>query len=114
MVQGPRRCALVLDAASRASASWSIPLVILVRPLQILYSIRSERQLKEQMDYNLLFLWFVGLGIDDAVWIPTVFTKKRDRLLTRDMCRKIMAAILPIERWRRCYLTSISRSMARW
>ncbi|MHC9237557.1 IS5 family transposase [Pseudooceanicola sp. 502str34] len=62
--------------------------------LQILYSIRSERQLVEQMDYNLLFWWFVGLGIDDAVWVPTVFTKNRDRLLTTDMSRKIMAAIL--------------------
>ena len=62
--------------------------------LQILYSIRSERQLMEQMDYNLLFRWFVGLGIDDAVWVPTVFTKNRDRLLTTDMSRKIMAAIL--------------------
>lgn len=62
--------------------------------LQILYSIRSERQLMEQMDYNLLFRWFVGLGIDDAVWVPTVFTKNRDRLLTTDMSRKIMTAIL--------------------
>lgn len=62
--------------------------------LQILYSIRSERQLMEQMDYNLLFRWFVGLGIDDAVWVPTVFTKNRDRVLTTDMSRKIMAAIL--------------------
>ncbi|WP_417524929.1 IS5 family transposase [Marinovum sp.] len=62
--------------------------------LQILYSIRSERQLMEQMDYNLLFRWFVGLGIDDAVWVPTVFTKNRDRLLSTDMSRKIMAAIL--------------------
>lgn len=62
--------------------------------LQILYSIRSERQLMEQMDYNLLFRWFVGLGIDDGVWVPTVFTKNRDRLLTTDMSRKIMAAIL--------------------
>ncbi len=48
----------------------------------------------EQMDYNLLFRWFVGLGIDDAVWVPTVFTKNRDRLLTTDISRKIMAAIL--------------------
>ena len=62
--------------------------------LQILYSIRSERQLMEQMDYNLLLRWFVGLGIDDAVWVPTVFTKNRDRLLTTEMSRKIMAAIL--------------------
>jgi len=62
--------------------------------LQILFSIRSERQLMEQMDYNLLFRWFVGLGIDDLVWVPTVFSKNRDRLLTTDMSRKVMAAIL--------------------
>ncbi len=62
--------------------------------LQILFSIRSERQLMEQMDYNLLFRWFIGLGIDDPVWVPTVFTKNRDRLLTTDMSRKVMAAIL--------------------
>lgn len=66
--------------------------------LQILFSIRSERQLMEQMDYNLLFRWFVGLGIDDPVWVPTVFTKNRDRLLNTDMSRKIMAAILEHER----------------
>ena len=47
--------------------------------LQLLFSVRSERQLMEQMDYNLLFRWFVGLGIDDPVWVPTVFTKNRDR-----------------------------------
>ena len=46
------------------------------------------------MQYNLLFRWFVGLGIDDAVWVPTVFTKNRDRLLTTEMSRKVMAAIL--------------------
>ena len=62
--------------------------------LQMLFSIRSERQLMEQMDYNLLFRWFVGLGIDDPVWVPTVFTKNRDRLLTTDMSRKVMASIL--------------------
>lgn len=62
--------------------------------LQILFSVRSERQLMEQMDYNLLFRWFVGLGIDDPVWVPTVFSKNRDRLLTTDMSRKVMAAIL--------------------
>ena len=48
----------------------------------------------EQMDYNLLFRWFVGLGVDDPVWVPTVFTKNRDRLLTTDMSRKVMSAIL--------------------
>jgi hypothetical protein len=46
--------------------------------IQILFSIRSERQLMEQMQYNLLFRWFVGLGVDDPVWVPTVFTKNRD------------------------------------
>ena len=62
--------------------------------IQILFSVRSERQLMEQMQYNLLFRWFVGLGIDDAVWVPTVFSKNRDRLLTTEMSRKVMAAIL--------------------
>ena len=62
--------------------------------IQILFSVRSERQLMEQMQYNLLFRWFVGLGIDDPVWVPTVFTKNRDRLLTTDMSRKVLAAIL--------------------
>ena len=46
------------------------------------------------MQYNLQFRWFVGLGIDDPVWVPTVFTKNRDRLLTTDMSRKFLAAIL--------------------
>ena len=74
----------------------SIPPERLIRAslLQILFSIRSERQLMEQMDYNLMFRWFVGLGIDDPVWVPTEFTKNRDRLLTTEMSRKVMAAIL--------------------
>lgn len=62
--------------------------------IQILFSIRSERQLMEQMQYNLLFRWFVGLGIDDPVCVPTVFSKNRERLLTTEMSRKVMAAIL--------------------
>jgi transposase len=62
--------------------------------IQILFSVRSERQLMEQMQYNLLFRWFVGLGIDDPVWVPTVFSKNRDRLLTTDIARKFLAAIL--------------------
>ena len=49
--------------------------------LQILYSIRSERQLMEQMDYNLMFRWFVGLSPDDPIWHPTTLTKTRERLL---------------------------------
>ena len=62
--------------------------------IQILFSVRSERQLMEQMQYNLLFRWFVGLGVDDPVWVPTVFTKNRDRLLTTEMSRKFLAALL--------------------
>lgn len=74
----------------------SIPPERLIRAslLQILFSVRSERQLMEQVQYNLLFRWFVDLGIHDPVWVPTVFTKNRDRLLTADMSRKVMAAIL--------------------
>ena len=74
----------------------SIPPERLIRAslLQILFSVRSERQLMEQMDYNLMFRWFVGLGIDDPVWVPTVFTKNRDRLLSTEISRKVMAAIL--------------------
>ena len=66
--------------------------------IQILFSIRSERQLMEQMQYNLLFRWFVGLGLDDAVWVPTVFTKNRDRLLNTTIARKFLAAILAHDR----------------
>jgi transposase len=66
--------------------------------VQILFSIRSERQLMEQLQYNLLFRWFVGLSIDEPVWVPTVFTKNRDRLLTTEMSRKLMAAILAHEK----------------
>ena len=64
----------------------SIPPERLMRALllQVLYSIRSERQLMEQLEYNLLYRWFVGLGIDDPVWVATVFTKNRDRLLEGD------------------------------
>lgn len=53
--------------------------------LQVLYSIRSERQLMEQIQYNLLFRWFIGLSMDDAVWVPTVFTKNRERLIEHDV-----------------------------
>src|ERR1700749_1898910 len=53
--------------------------------LQALYSVRSERMLMEQLDYNLLFRWFIGLNMDDAVWDVTVFTKNRDRLLKADV-----------------------------
>jgi len=62
--------------------------------LQALYTIRSERQLIEQIEYNLLFRWFVGLGMDDAVWAPTTFTKNRDRLLDGDIAAAFFDAVL--------------------
>jgi transposase len=74
----------------------SIPPEKLLRALllQAFYSVRSERQLMEQMEYNLLFRWFVGLGIDDPVWDVTVFTKNRDRLLDGDVAAKFFQAVL--------------------
>ena len=52
--------------------------------LQMFFSVRSERQLMEQTQYNLLFRWFIGLAMDDAVWVPSVFTKNRERLIKHD------------------------------
>ena len=62
--------------------------------LMILYSIRSERQLMEQMNYNLLFRWFVGLEMDDAVWDVTVFTKNRERLIAGAVSQKLLESVL--------------------
>jgi transposase len=64
--------------------------------LQVLYTIRSERQLMEQLDYNLLYRWFVGLTPDDAVWVPTVFTKNRDRLLAGNIAEAFFNAVLGV------------------
>src|SRR5499426_1265669 len=74
----------------------SIPPEKLLRALllQVLYSIRSERQLMEQLDYNLLYRWFVGLSPDDPVWDPTVFTKNRDRLQNGEVFAKFMTKLL--------------------
>src|SRR6186997_2152635 len=74
----------------------SIPPERLLRALllQAFYTVRSERQLMEQLDYNLLFRWFVGLGVDDAVWDVTVFTKNRDRLLKGEIAAKFLRAVL--------------------
>ncbi len=62
--------------------------------LQMLYSVRSERLLMEEMDYNLLFRWFVGLNADDEVWDATTFTKNRDRLLEADVARQFLAQVV--------------------
>jgi len=61
--------------------------------LQVFYSVRSERLLVEQIDYNLLFRWFVGLGMDDAMWNHAVFSKNRDRLLTSDVAQQFFAQV---------------------
>src|SRR5450432_1008298 len=68
--------------------------------LQLLYSIRSERLLMEQLEYNLLFRWFVGLNADDAVWDATVFTKNRDRLLEADVAKRFLAQVVEQARGR--------------
>ena len=62
--------------------------------LQVLYTIRSERLLMEQLGYNLLFRWFVGLNMDESVWVPTVYSKNRDRLLAGDVAEKFFAEVL--------------------
>lgn len=62
--------------------------------LQLFYSIRSERQRMERLDFDLLFRWFVGLGIDDPVWDHSVFSKNRDRLLATKIARDFLAALL--------------------
>ena len=74
----------------------SIPPERLLRALllQVLFTIRSERQLMEQLDYNLLFRWFVGLNPDDAVWVPTVFSKNRDRLIDGNIAEAFMQDVL--------------------
>jgi transposase len=98
--------ALVNDALDELSGEFaalysplgrpSIPPERLLRALllQAFYSLRSERLLMEQLDYNLLFRWFVGLGIDDPVWHPTAFTTNRDRLLEGEVAAKFLAAVL--------------------
>jgi transposase len=78
----------------------SIPPERLLRALllQALFSVRSERLLMEQLNYNLLFRWFVGMDLDEKVWAPTVFTKNRDRLLERDVAGQFFAAVVDLAR----------------
>ena len=81
----------------------SIPPEQLLRAmlLQAFYSVRSERQLMEQLDFNLLFRWFVGLGIDDPVWDASTFSKNRDRLLDGSVAAAFLSAVLSIPRVKR-------------
>ena len=84
----------------------SIPPEKLLRAqlLQMLYSVRSERMLMEEIDYNMLFRWFVGLNMDEEVWDVTVFTKNRDRLLEGDVAKEFLAQV--VAQARRTGLTS--------
>jgi transposase len=90
----------------------SIPPERLMRALllQAFYALRSERQLVERIDYDLLFRWFVGLGIDDPVWDPTSFTKNRDRLLDGEVAAKFLAAVLSHDKVRGLCRAITSRS----
>jgi transposase len=72
--------------------------------LQMLYSIRSERLLMEEIDYSILFRWFVGLNLDEEVWDATVFTKNRDRLLEAEVAKQFLAQV--VEQARAKHLTS--------
>jgi len=86
------RFATIYDVMGRPS----IPPERLLRALllQVLYTIRSERQLVEQIDYNLLFRWFVGLGMDEPVWSATTFTKNRERLFAGDIADGLLAGVV--------------------
>jgi transposase len=81
----------------------SVPPEQLLRALlvQILYSVRSERLLMEQLNYNLLFRWFVGLSMDDPVWVASTFSKNRDRLLDGEVARAFLAGVVEEARSRR-------------
>lgn len=85
----------------------SIPPEKLLRALliQAFYSVRSERQLMEQLGYNLLFRWFVGLSVDEPVWDTTVFSKNRDRLLEGDIAAEFMSAVLNLAEVKRLLST---------
>ena len=85
----------------------SIPPERLLRALllQAFYGIRSERQIMERLEYDLLFRWFVGLGVDDAAWDQTTFGKNRDRLLAGEVAHKFLAAVLAHPRVKRLLST---------
>ena len=86
----------VFDAIYAGSGRPSIAPEKLLRALllQVLYTVRSERLLMEQLDYNFLFRWFVGLSIDEPVWDATVFSKNRERLLEGEVAEGFFAAVV--------------------
>ena len=89
------------DAVYSTTGRPSIPPERLLRALllQVLYTVRSERLLMEQLDYNLLFRWFVGLQMDDPIWDRTVFSANRDRLLSTAMAREFFQRVLYLAEW---------------
>ncbi len=89
------------DSRYASTGRPSIPPERLLRALllQVLYTIRSERQLVEQLDYNLLFRWFVGLGIDDPVWERSTFCANRDRLLEETLLRQFFDRVVALADW---------------
>jgi len=91
-----RRIDAELDKLYSWTGRQSIPPERLLRALllMVLYSLRSERQLMEQLNYNLLFRWFVGLEMDDPVWDVTVFTKNRERLIKGEVSQQLLQAVL--------------------
>lgn len=90
-----------LDALYAQGGRESIPPERLLRAslIQTLFSIRSERQLVSHIDYNLLYRWFVGLGMDDAVWNHSTFSANRDRLLNETIARSFFAKVLALAEW---------------
>jgi transposase len=87
---------LLFDAMYATTGRPSIPPEKLLRAqlIQMLYSVRSERLLMEEIDYSVLFRWFVGMNLDEPVWDPTVFTKNRDRLLDGDVARVFLTEVV--------------------
>src|SRR5271155_1004906 len=94
--QALKRLSVRFDAMYAQRGRPSIPPEKLLRAqlLQVLYSIRSERLLMEELDYRVLYRWFVGMNLDDPVWDVTVFTKNRDRLLDGDVAREFLCAVV--------------------
>lgn len=95
-----KRIDWLLDGAYSERGKMSIPPERLLRAqlLQVLYTIRSERQLMEQIQYNLLFRWFIGLTVDDVVWNHSSFSKNRDRLLEHDVIPALFEEVIALAR----------------
>jgi len=108
---------VVNEALASVSSAFSALYALIGRPsippekllramlLQVFYTIRSERQLMERLEFDLLFRWFVGMGVDDAVWDHSMFSKNRDRLLEGAVAAKLLSAVLAQPRVKRLLST---------